>query len=259
MEGDVGNPVLVLEGVGKRYAGAERPALRDVDLAVTEGEVLALVGESGSGKTTLLKTVNRLVAPSRGTVTWKDTDVADLDPVELRRRIGYVQQEGGLIPHWTVGRNVELVPRLLGWDEDERRERSRELLSLVHLEPDQILPRYPKALSGGQRQRVAVARALAARPDLVLFDEPFGALDAVTRSRLHRLFQEVRDELGFTALFVTHDLGEAFLLADRIAVLYEAEVLQVATPEALETSPEHPYVEKLLSLRVEGASAGAAS
>lgn len=259
MRGDIGNPVLVWEGVQKRYPGAERLALREVNLTVEDGEVLALVGESGSGKTTLLKTVNRLIEPTAGTVTWKGTDVGDLDPVELRRRIGYVQQEGGLIPHWTVERNVELVPRLLGWNEDERRDRSRELLSLVHLAPNEIFPRYPKALSGGQRQRVAVARALAARPDLVLFDEPFGALDAVTRSRLHRLFEEVRDEVGFTALFVTHDLAEAFLLADRIAVLYEAEVLQVARPETLEENPGHPYVEKLLSLRAGRAPSGAAS
>jgi osmoprotectant transport system ATP-binding protein len=215
---------------------------------VHPGETVALVGESGSGKTTLLRTFNRMIEPSAGAVRIEGKPAADLDPIALRRRIGYVPQDGGLIPHWRVERNVELVPRLLGWDRDRRRERTREMLELVGLSEAQA-GRYPAELSGGQRQRVAFARALAADPPLILLDEPFGALDALTRLELHRQFLELKSRLAKTAVLVTHDLGEAFRLADRIGVMRGGRLLQLGAPKELEERPADPYVSALLELR----------
>lgn len=221
-------------------------ALAGVSLEVPPGETLALVGESGSGKTTLLRLFNRMVDPSAGEVRVEGRPVSELDPIALRRRIGYVAQDGGLIPHWRVERNVDLVPRLLGWDADRRRARVREMLELVGLSPDVHAPRYPAELSGGQRQRVALARALAADPPVVLLDEPFGALDALTRLELHRQFLELRKTLGKTLVLVTHDLAEAFRLADRIAVMRGGRVLQIGAPGELSERPADPYVRALL-------------
>ena len=204
--------------VAKTYADGTA-ALAGVSLAVAAGETVALVGESGSGKTTLLRTFNRMVDPSAGTVRIEGESAAGLDPIALRRRIGYVPQDGGLIPHWRIDRNVELVPRLLGWDAERRRQRTREMLELVGLTPDAHARRYPSELSGGQRQRVAIARALAADPPLILLDEPFGALDALTRLELHKQFLDLKRQLGKTIVLVTHDLSEAFRLADRIGVM----------------------------------------
>ncbi len=242
-------PELILEAVdvAKTY-GDGTAALAGVTLAVQSGETVALVGESGSGKTTLLRTFNRMIDPSAGTVRIEGKPVADLDPIALRRRIGYVPQDGGLIPHWRVERNVELVPRLLGWDRDRRRERTREMLELVGLSAAQA-GRYPAELSGGQRQRVAFARALAADPPLILLDEPFGALDALTRLELHRQFLELKSHLGKTAVLVTHDLGEAFRLADRIGVMRAGRLLQLGPPAELADHPADPYVSALLELR----------
>jgi len=219
-----------------------------VTLAVNPGETVALVGESGSGKTTLLRTFNRMIEPSAGAVRIEGKPAADLDPIALRRRIGYVPQDGGLIPHWRVERNVELVPRLLGWDRDRRQQRTREMLELVGLSAAQG-SRYPAELSGGQRQRVAFARALAADPPLILLDEPFGALDALTRLELHRQFLELKSRLAKTAVLVTHDLGEAFRLADRIGVMRGGRLLQLGVPKELEERPADPYVSALLELR----------
>lgn len=251
-DGTVTDGVLVARGVGKTYPGGTR-ALDGVDLHVARGETLALVGESGSGKTTLLRCFNHTVVPDEGEVRVDGEVVAgggsEVDAVALRRRLGFVQQEGGLLPHWRVARNVELVPRLLGWGAERRRRRGREVLELVGLDPDEVARRYPRQLSGGQRQRVAFARALAADPAVVLLDEPFGALDALTRLELQEEFGRLRGD-GRTLLLVTHDLGEAFRLADRVGVMLRGRLLQVARPEELEAAPAHPYVEALLEMRV---------
>jgi osmoprotectant transport system ATP-binding protein len=240
-------PILEAVEVAKTY-GDGTAALAGVSLAVNPGETVALVGESGSGKTTLLRTFNRMIEPSAGAVRIEGKPAAGLDPIALRRRIGYVPQDGGLIPHWRVERNVELVPRLLGWDRDRRRKRTREMLELVGLSAAQA-GRYPAELSGGQRQRVAFARALAADPPLILLDEPFGALDALTRLELHRQFLELKSRLAKTAVLVTHDLGEAFRLADRIGVMRAGRLLQLGVPKELEERPADPYVSALLELR----------
>jgi osmoprotectant transport system ATP-binding protein len=233
--------------VYKNYPGGVE-ALRGVTLAVGRGETVALIGESGCGKSTLLRLFNRLVDPTRGSVTVADQPVEGLDPIALRRRIGYVQQEGGLLPHWTVARNVELVPQLLGHPLRDRRERSSELLELVGMPASKYRERYPRELSGGQRQRVAFARALAADPEVILLDEPFGALDALTRLELQREFLELKRRLGKTMLLVTHDLDEAFRLADRVAVMKDGEVQQVGTEHELRTTPAGEYVERLVAL-----------
>jgi osmoprotectant transport system ATP-binding protein len=241
-------PVLAVERVSKVYAGGSA-ALSEVDLAVAAGETLALVGESGSGKTTLLRLWNRTAEPSSGAVRIEGKASVELDPIALRRRIGYVPQDGGLLPHWTVERNVELVPRLLGWTAERRAARGREMLELVGLGADTYGGRYPSELSGGQRQRVALARALAADPPIVLLDEPWSALDALIRLELHRQFRDLQARLRKTVVLVTHDLAEAFRLADRIAVLRAGRILQVGTPDALVDRPADPYVEALLALR----------
>ncbi|HKI01649.1 MAG TPA: ATP-binding cassette domain-containing protein [Thermoanaerobaculia bacterium] len=243
-----GEPILEALGVAKTY-GDGTAALAGIDLAVRPGETVALVGESGSGKTTLLRTFNRMVEPSAGMVRVQGRPAADLDPIALRRRIGYVPQDGGLIPHWRVERNVELVPRLLGWDSGRRQTRGREMLELVGLDPAAHAGRYPAELSGGQRQRVAIARALAADPSVILLDEPFGALDALTRLELHRQFLELKKTLGKTTVLVTHDLAEAFRLADRIGVMRGGRLLQLGSPEELAARPADPYVQALLELR----------
>jgi len=242
---------LEARAVSKRYSDGTE-ALAAADLTVARGETVALVGESGSGKTTLLRTFNRMVEPSSGTVWVWGRPAAEHDPIALRRHTGYVQQEGGLLPHWTVAKNVGLVPALLGtgagWPPARRRERVREVLELVGLPMERYGARYPVELSGGQRQRVAFARALAADPDLVLLDEPFGALDALTRLELQREFADLRERLGKTMLFVTHDLGEAFRLADRVAVMRGGRVLRVGTPEELVAEPGDGYVRALLEV-----------
>ena len=233
---------LEASGVVKRYGSTV--ALDGVSLEVPLGSCLALVGESGSGKTTLLRCFNRMVAPDAGEVCVRGRPVDSFDPIELRRRTGYVQQEGGLLPHWSVARNVALVPWLHG--DATAPERARRALDLVGLAPERFGDRWPRELSGGQRQRVAIARALAADPDIVLLDEPFGALDAITRSDLRRSFDELRRELGVTAVMVTHDLHEAIELADRIAVMKDGTLVQLATAALLVEQPADDYVEHLL-------------
>ena len=234
--------VLRAEGVSKRFAAVV--ALDRVTLEVARGECVALIGESGSGKSTLLRCFNRLTDPDAGRVLVDGEDAAGLDPIALRRRVGYVPQEGGLLPHWTVRRNVALVPWLRG--AEGPLVRADRALALVGLEPAEYGDRRPRELSGGQRQRVAVARALAAEPDVVLLDEPFGALDAITRADLQEAFHGLRNDLRFTAVLVTHDLDEAFLLADRVAVLRRGVVEQVAPPDLLRAEPATPYVRELL-------------
>ena len=205
--------------------------ITDLNLIVERGETLVLLGESGCGKTTTLKLVNRLFEPSAGEVRVEGKTTTSWDPIELRRRIGYVIQEGGLFPHFTIARNVGLVPALAGWEQQRIDERVRELLSLVGLDPDRFAERYPRELSGGQRQRIGVARALAADPPLLLLDEPFGALDPLTRASLQREFAELSRRLGKTAILVTHDVREALLLGTRIGLMHRGRLLLVETPE----------------------------
>jgi len=235
-------------GVSKVYPGPVH-ALRSVDLVARPGETVALIGESGCGKTTLLRMFNRMIEPTGGRISIGGRDAAGMDAIELRRNTGYVPQEGGLLPHWNVGRNVELVPFLLGWSRAERSRRAAALLELVGLDPTRYRSRFPRELSGGQRQRVAFARALAADPGVVLLDEPFGAVDALTRLELQREFLDLRQRLRKTILLVTHDLDEAFKLADRIAVMREGRILQIGTRDELRRAPAEGYVQELLSLR----------
>jgi osmoprotectant transport system ATP-binding protein len=239
------SPVLSARGAVKRYDDGTE-ALRGVDLEVFPGETVVLIGESGCGKTTLLRLFNRTVEATAGLIGVLGTPLPNHDPIALRRRIGFVQQEGGLLPHWPVGRNVALVPKLLGWPRPRREERTRDMLRLVGLEPDRFADRYPVELSGGQRQRVAFARAVAADPEIILLDEPFGALDALTRQELQRQFLELKDRLQKTMLLVTHDLAEAFRLADRIGVMKDGTIRQLAAPDKLRDHPADDYVATLL-------------
>jgi osmoprotectant transport system ATP-binding protein len=234
--------VIRLESVGKQY-GVGHVAVESLSLDVPAGEVCVLVGPSGCGKTTVLRMINRLIEPTSGRILLDGEDVTAIDPVLLRRRIGYVIQKVGLFPHQTVATNVATVPRLLGWDRRRTRARTLELLALVGLEPSEFADRYPAQLSGGQQQRVGVARALAADPPVLLMDEPFGAIDPVTRGRLQEEFRRLQDELGKTVVFVTHDIDEALLLGDRIAVLNKGGHLeQYAPPADLLAEPASPFV-----------------
>jgi osmoprotectant transport system ATP-binding protein len=236
--------IITLDQVRKIYA--EGAAVDGVSLAVEAGQLVALVGASGSGKTTLLKTINRLVEPDAGSVAIEGEPVAGLDPPTLRRRIGYVFQGVGLFPHLSVAENIGITPRLLGWSAADIAARVVELLDLVAL-PQTFATRSPDALSGGQRQRVGVARALAARPRILLMDEPFGALDPVTRDELGTAYRALHDSLGLTTVMVTHDVQEALLLADRIVVLAKGKVLADATPRELMAGHPDPDVAALMS------------
>jgi osmoprotectant transport system ATP-binding protein len=241
---------LSATSVAKRFG--ETAALDGVSLEVDAGSCVALVGESGSGKTTLLRCFNRLVDPDGGEVRVGGLDVRERDPIALRRSTGYVPQEGGLLPHWRVLRNVELVPRLLGLADVRRL--ALEALERVGLDPARFASRWPRELSGGQRQRVAIARALAARPPVLLLDEPFGALDAITRGEVQDAFDRLRRELAVTALLVTHDLREAVRLADRIAVLRGGRLEQLAEPGTLVERPATEYVRRLVDRALDGRS-----
>ena len=238
-------PVLEASGVGKVYPGGVR-ALVEVDLAVARGETVVLIGASGCGKSTLLRLFNRLEEPTSGEVRIGGRPARTVEPIDLRRRTGYIQQDGGLLPHWTVSRNVALVPSLLGWDAGRRDARAAELLDLVGLPPERYGGRYSRELSGGERQRVAFARALAADPDVILLDEPFGALDALTRLDLQDEFRRLKNRLGKTMVMVTHDISEAFRLGDRIAVMKEGRVLRVGTADDLASDTQEGYVKALL-------------
>ena len=221
-------PLVAFRRVSCQIGGKE--ILRDIDLEVWPGETLVLLGRSGSGKTTALKLVNALLTPSSGEVLVDGKATVVWDAPALRRRTGYVIQESGLFPHFTVERNVGLVPRLERWPEDRVRARVAEMLRLVALDPAEFAPRYPRQLSGGQRQRAGVARALAADPPLLLLDEPFGALDPITRLELQRQFLALKREMRKTAIFVTHDVREALAMGDRIALLKEGRLEIVASP-----------------------------
>ena len=222
--------MIRLEAVTKRFPNGFI-AVHELTLEVPEGEISVLVGPSGCGKTTTLKMVNRLIEPSGGKIFLAGDDVTDADPVQLRRRIGYVIQQVGLFPHQTIGTNVATVPRLLGWKRETIAARVDELLSLVGLEPKDYRDRYPAQLSGGQRQRVGVARALAADPPVLLMDEPFGAIDPVTRVRLQDEFLRLQGEVRKTIVFVTHDIREAFALASRIGLFKDGRLVVLAPPD----------------------------
>jgi osmoprotectant transport system ATP-binding protein len=240
--------VIELVEVSKRYAEEGAWAVRRLSLTVATGELVALVGESGSGKTTLLKMINRLIDPDHGEVRIAGRDVRGEDPVALRRTIGYVIQHAGLLPHLSVADNVAMVPRLLGWRSGDISHRVDELLGLVGLPPAEYRARFPDQLSGGQRQRVGVARALAARPQLVLLDEPLGALDPITRVALQGELARIHRELALTTLLVTHDMVEALTLADRVVVMCRGELRQIATPHELVTAPADDYVAQLVNV-----------
>jgi osmoprotectant transport system ATP-binding protein len=231
------------------------PIISELNLAVARGETFVLLGESGCGKTTTLKLVNRLLLPTGGEVVVEGKSTTAWDPIALRRRIGYVIQEGGLFPHFTIASNVGLVPSLLGWEQTRIDSRVRELLELVGLEAGIYTDRYPKELSGGQRQRAGVARALAADPPLLLLDEPFGALDPLTRASLQREFAELSRRLGKTAILVTHDVREALLLGTRIGLMHRGQLLLVETPEGFLAS-DNPQARAYLDTLTVAGQAG---
>jgi osmoprotectant transport system ATP-binding protein len=216
-----------------------RKLLANLNLQVNNGETLVLLGRSGSGKTTTMKLINRLIDPTAGEVRVDGKATIEWDPIRLRRRIGYVIQEVGLFPHLSVEENIGVVPRLEGWNPDRIRDRARALLTMVGLDADRFARRYPRELSGGQRQRIGVARALAADPPVILLDEPFGALDPITRREIQQEFKSLQRELGKTMVFVTHDIAEAFVLATRIALLKDGEMILLGPPEDL-LSSKHP-------------------
>ncbi|WP_428387270.1 ABC transporter ATP-binding protein [Mucisphaera sp.] len=229
-------PRIELRDVTKRFAD-HALAADQINLAIQPGEKLVLVGESGCGKTTTLRLINRLIDPDHGSVLIDGVDLATRNPVQLRRSIGYVIQEVGLFPHLSATENIGLVPRILGWNPKRIRDRSRELLELVNLDPAQFADRLPAQMSGGQRQRVGLARALAAEPRIMLMDEPFGAVDPINRAALQDEFLAIHQRLDLTTVIVTHDIGEALLLGDRIAIMAAGKILRIDTPKAIAKDP----------------------
>jgi osmoprotectant transport system ATP-binding protein len=240
-------PVIEIEHMTKSFAGAQRPAVFDLSLTVKGGRFVALVGASGSGKTTTLKTINRLIEPDSGEIRVEGQRVGSMNAPELRRRIGYVFQDIGLFPHLRVGENIGITPQLLGWEPKAINHRVAELLDLVAL-PQAYAMRFPDALSGGERQRAGVARAIAARPKIVLMDEPFGALDPVTRDALGWAYRQLHDHLQLTTVMVTHDVQQAVLLADQIVVMGAGRILANDTPRALLAGHENADVAALMAM-----------
>jgi osmoprotectant transport system ATP-binding protein len=242
-----GDPMIRLDALTKRYPGQALPAVDAISLDVEAGEIVVFVGPSGCGKTTTLKMINRIIEPTSGRIVLEGEDVTRSDPDQLRRRIGYVIQQIGLFPHMTIAQNVGMVPGLLGWDRRRVGERVDELLALVGLEPSEFRSRYPKELSGGQRQRVGVARAMGGDPPVMLMDEPFGAIDPITRDRLQNEFLRIQADVRKTIVFVTHDIDEAIKMGDRIVILAaDSHIAQYDTPEAILTSPANGFVEDFI-------------
>ncbi|MCC3330955.1 ABC transporter ATP-binding protein [Nocardia abscessus] len=238
---------IELDSVVKRYKGQHKPAVERLDLEIEAGDIVAFVGPSGCGKTTTLKMINRLIEPTEGRILIGGRDVTREDPDKLRQSIGYVIQSGGLFPHWTVAKNVGAIPRVLGWDKKRIAERTEYLLDLVGLDPGTFADRLPKDMSGGQQQRVGVARALAADPPVLLMDEPFGAVDPITRVRLQDSLIAIQQELGKTIVIVTHDFEEATKLGDKVLILSQGgHVEQYARPEEILTDPATPFVEEFV-------------
>ena len=240
-----GKLLIVFSHVTKVFA-EEKVALRDVSFSVERGETLVLLGQSGCGKTSALRLINRLIQPTSGTIFVNGADVSTLDPIELRRSIGYAIQHIGLFPHMTIEENVGVVPKLIGWSEKKIRASVDELLQMVGLEPSQFLKRYPRELSGGQKQRVGVARALAADPPIILMDEPFGALDPISREQLQNEFLEIQSRIHKTVVFVTHDLSEAVKMGDRIAIFRKGEIIQIASPKEILENPANTFIDDFL-------------
>ena len=238
---------IEFKNVSKTFRDAGYPAVNDVSLTVNEGEFVTILGSSGCGKTTLLKMVNRLYEPDTGSIILFGEDISTVDVVKVRRRIGYVIQQIGLFPHYTVADNIATVPKLLKWEKAKIDARVDELLTLVGLEPKEFRDRYPAQLSGGQQQRVGLARALAVDPKIMLMDEPFGAVDSITREKLQDELVRLHRETGKTFLFVTHDIEEAFKLGDRVLIMNEGTVRQFDTPEATIRHPADPFVASLVN------------
>lgn len=237
--------MILFEHVFKTFAN-EAIALSDLCLEIKRGETLVLLGTSGSGKTTALRLINRLIEPTSGTIVIDGEEIGTIDPIALRRKIGYAVQSIGLFPHMTVAENISLVPRLLKWDEAKIEKRVDELLLIVGLDPAEYRSRYPIQLSGGQKQRVGVARALAADPPIILMDEPFGSLDPLTREQLQHEFMEIKSEINKTVVFVTHDVLEAVKIGDRIALLDKGQLVQLCTPAELVENPANSFVDHFL-------------
>ena len=242
-----GRTMIRLENLTKRFGGQKHTAVDNLTLEIPEGEIVVLVGPSGCGKTTTMKMINRIIEPTSGRIILEGEDVTSSNPDQLRRRIGYVIQQVGLFPHMTIGENVATVPKLLGWDSKRVAARVDELLETVNMPPASFRDRYPNQLSGGQRQRVGVARALGADPVVMLMDEPFGAIDPITRDRLQNEFLRLQAEVRKTIVFVTHDIDEAVKLGDRIAILQaDSQIAQYDTPERILTAPANDFVAEFI-------------
>ncbi|WP_353423462.1 betaine/proline/choline family ABC transporter ATP-binding protein [Staphylococcus xylosus] len=232
--------MLSIKNLFKVYGGGKK-AVDNISLEVESGEFIAFIGTSGSGKTTALRMINRMIEATEGQITINGKDVRKMNPVELRRKIGYVIQQIGLMPHMTIRENIVLVPKLLKWSQEKKEKKAKELIKLVDL-PEEFLDRYPSQLSGGQQQRIGVVRALAAEQDVILMDEPFGALDPITRDTLQDLVKELQQKLGKTFIFVTHDMDEAIKLADKICIMSEGQVIQYDTPDNILRHPANDFV-----------------
>lgn len=239
-------PAIVYENVCKKFNNSEAYAVDHVSAEIEHGEFITILGSSGCGKTTLLKLTNRLYDADGGRVLVEGKDIAGVDPVELRRSMGYVIQQVGLFPHMTVRDNITAIPALMKWDKARMEERTDELLAMVGLNPEEFKDRYPHQLSGGQQQRVGLARALVLDPDIMLMDEPFGAIDAITRLSLQNELIRIHKDIGKTFLFVTHDIGEAFKLGDRVMVMNEGNLLQFDTPRRIASEPAGGFVRSLI-------------
>ncbi|WP_445489164.1 betaine/proline/choline family ABC transporter ATP-binding protein [Niallia sp. 03133] len=236
--------MLKFDHVSKVYSGNKK-AVNNLNLEIKKGEFICFIGPSGCGKTTSMKMINRLIEPTEGRILIDGKDIMEQDKVKLRRDIGYVIQQIGLFPHMTISENITLVPKLLQWSKEKRRERAEELIQLVNL-PLDYLDRYPQELSGGQQQRIGVLRALASNPPLILMDEPFGALDPITRDGLQEEFKDLQKRLGKTIVFVTHDMDEAIKLADRIVIMRDGQIVQVDTPDEILRNPANEFVESFI-------------
>lgn len=241
--------IIEFEHVSKVYPGTELKAVDDVSLTISAGSFVTILGSSGSGKTTLLKMINRLIEPTSGTIRYQNEDIMSLKQNEYRRQLGYVIQQAGLFPHKTVAENIATVPKMLGWDKRIIQERVDELLTQVQLPPDEYRKRYPRQLSGGQQQRVGLARALAAKPSLILMDEPFGAIDAITREKLQNELLNLHDEIHNTIIFVTHDIQEAFKLGAKVIVMDQGKVQQYDDPANIVLHPANDYVRRLIGTK----------